>query len=346
MNNKILKINLIIYFVYSIGGIYFSSFILNKYNNYYLKQILFYIVGLLTYLIVKRIKLSWIFKNIKYFYIINVILLIFVLFFGTSINGSKSWFKGSFLSFQPSEFMKVILVIYLSVIINDKKNNELKRFIKCLIITAIPSILTFIAPDTGIVICYIISLIFILFGSKIKIKWFIILTIGLIGSLGLLIYLIIYNNQILIDVFGNDIIYRINRLLGYDNYQINNALIGIGSCGLFSRFDIKYIIYLIEAPTDFIFATIGTYSGLIITSMLVLNIFVFDNLIINRIKHSNRIGLSYIYGFLGVLIYHQIEHIFMNIGLFPITGITLPFVSYGGSSLLSGMIILSLIFHD
>lgn len=341
MKDKILTINLFIFFLFSVVGIYYTSFIKSSYQNLYIKQVVFFIIGIAIFNIIKTINLKWLTRNIRYIYWINILLLVLVLFCGKKVNGSTSWFEFSFFSFQPSELMKVILVLYLAIIINNQKESELKRFIKCLMITIIPSIFTFVAPDTGIVICYIVSLIFILFGSKIKIKWFL-LFCGFCLSVLITIIVLIYIKP---SVLNNNVSYRLNRIIEMDNYQLNNALIGIGSSGFSPRFNSKYIIYIIESPTDFIFATISTYCGFIITLLLLVNIYVFDYHIIKLIK-NNRYKNSYIYGFLGVFLYHQIEHIFMNMGLFPITGITLPFVSYGGSSLISGMIILGFLYHD
>ncbi len=342
MKNKLIYLSLFVFFIFSIIAIYYTGFILNKYRYYYIKQIIFIIIGLVLFIFLKKSNNNYVYKYSKYFYILNVILLIVVLF-ADKVNGSRSWIKLGMFSFQPSEFMKFTLIIYLSTIINDKRISEFKRIIYSIIITLIPSILTFIEPDTGIVISYIISLFFIIIFSDIRVIWPISL-FSIFFLLVLVFYILVKSSNPFINkIFGDSISYRLERFNIKDGYQINNALIGIGNGNLFGNLDKKYIIYIIEAPTDFIFTTILTYFGFILSFILIVFMFIFDYSIIKLSNNIIKLQLSTIYGFVGILLYQQFEHIFMNLGLMPITGITLPFLSYGGSSLLSYLIMLGFI---
>ena len=157
-------------------------------------------------------------------------------------------------------------------------------------------------------------------------------------------YLYFFRSELFIDIFGTSFFYRTDRILNFTSgsgYQLNNALIGIGNGGLFGNLD-KYIIYIPEAITDFMFANIlmmfGFVGGLVV-------LFCFIYLDINLVKDINSSNKYFIVGLLGVFLYQQIQHIFMNIGLLPITGITLPFVSYGGSSLISYFLLFGILFN-
>ena len=125
---------------------------------------------------------------------------------------------------------------------------------------------------------------------------------------------------------------------------MDNALASIGSSGLFGHGFNKTPIYFPESSTDFIFAVFSSNFGFIGVFVSLLLFFVFDLYIFYILKKKNNsIGKYILIGILGMLFFQQIQNIGMTIGLFPITGITLPFISYGGSSLLSYMIIIGLL---
>ena len=136
-----------------------------EYQNYWLKQIIWYIIGFSIAYSIMAIGNKFLYNNAWWFYIIGVITLILVLFIGKEVNNARCWFNIKYIgSIQPSEFMKVFLIIIISKLIKDfnEKNinpttlEEFKFLIKILIILIIPSILTFIEPDTGAVIIYFV----------------------------------------------------------------------------------------------------------------------------------------------------------------------------------------------
>ena len=181
MKNYKLIIYILIFSIISIASIYSSTFILSSnYKYIYLKQIIWYLVGFIILYFLTKIKKNSFYKYSFILYVIFNILLILVLFFGDKINGSKAWFNIPKLgAFQPSEFMKIILIIYLAdVLYKNRKKNDLILIFKSFIITLIPSILTFLEPDTGNVIIYFIICISLLFISGIKKRWFIITLTG------------------------------------------------------------------------------------------------------------------------------------------------------------------------
>lgn len=349
--------SLIVFFVISFICIYSAKEIGSiSTNNIILKQIIFYILGIIVLISCYFFK-DIIIKHSFMIYIILNLLLLFLLFFGVSINGSKCWiFIGPF-SLQPSEFMKIFLIIVLSKIISKydygKKKKDMKSefflLLKLFIITLIPSILTFLEPDTGVVIIYFIILISLIITKGINKKWYFYFAILLLIIISSIIIIYLVNKDTLINVLGSNIFYRIERIFNWSNqsgYQLKNSLISIGSSGIIG-FGINNLpLYFPEASTDFVFTTFATTFGFIGSISLILIIIIFDITLLNLCNRKIRKSDKYIIiGITCMIFYQQIQNISMTLGLLPITGITLPFISYGGSSLLSYMIVLGFIFN-
>ena len=335
MRNKKIYYYFIFFAFISIITLYSTSSILPSHlSNIYLKQIIIYIICLFILIIFK--KNNFIFKYIKLFYFFSIISLIGLLVFAEPINNAKCWYKIPFLgTIQPSEFVKLIIVIFTAIVLTNKKD---KKIFKVFIILIIPAILTYLQPDTGLVIMYFISVFAILLCYFKKYKLFIYSGVILTSLIGIILILYYYNQNVLINFFGDSIFLRVERLINWhnqDGYQLNNALIAIGSAGLGIHFkNIQF--YFPEAHTDFIFASFASSFGLILSLILIISIVLFDCYLLNiGLKTKNERDKLIIIGFASILIYQQIQNIGMNLGLLPITGITLPFISYGGSSLLS-----------
>ena len=149
-------IPILILMTISLLNLYYAPKISNLYNNFFTKQLIWYILSFILFIFILLFNPHIIFKNSNYIYIINIILLILVLFIGKEVNGSRAWISLGFFSFQPSEFMKLSLIFYLTKIISTtplKTNkNHILLIIKIIIIFLIPSILTFLEPDTGSII--------------------------------------------------------------------------------------------------------------------------------------------------------------------------------------------------
>lgn len=188
-----------------------------------------------------------------------------------------------------------------------------------------------------------------LFVSGIRYRWFIILfsAIALLIALVLSIYFI--NTDLFIKLFGTDFFLRVDRLLDWSNnsgYQLENGITSIGSGGLFGMGINNTPIYFPEPQTDFIFAVYANNFGFIGVLFLLGLLTFFDiKLILLALKSSNLINKYIISGIVAMLIYQQLQNIGMTFGIMPITGITLPFISYGGSSLLSYMIMMGIVFN-
>lgn len=354
-NHIYLYLCLLIFFIISISTIFSAQSIISKvFSNLYTKQLMWYILGFLFFFAVRNIENEKIYRYAHWIYFISIFLLILVLFIGQEVNSTKGWITIGNSSFQPSEFAKIGLILILSKVLNEfhfkTEKTTKKEFIlilKVLILTIIPSILVFIEPDTGSVISYFIISFVMIFISGLRGRWFIIL-FSLIGLLFSFIFIIYFKYpDLFINLFSNNFYYRIHRLIDWSNQsgmQLENSLIAIGSSGLLGHGFNKTPIYFPEPYTDFIFSVFSSNYGFIGSFFLIIIIIFFDYLIINMaLKCSKTIDKYLISGVLAALIYSQIQNIGMTIGVVPITGVPLPFISYGGSSLIVSFIMMGLI---
>lgn len=327
-------------------------------GNLALKQVIWYGVGLLLVFIIFKVKNEYLYRNAWFFYILCNLLLLCLLLFAPAINNSKCWFIIPKIgSFQPSEFTKISLMLVLGTMINNFRldyeepsiKEEFMFLLKTFIVVLIPSILTFLEPDTGAVIIYFIIYISMLFASGIRLRWFIILGGIILLAIGLVLVCYFTSEKLFVSIFGNNLYYRFERVFNWKSgsgLQLENALAAIGSAGVFGHGYNKTPIYFPESGTDFIFAVFASNFGLLGCFLFLLLLLLFDGKIffiaIKKIPLTDKFVLA---GIIGMLIFQQIQNIGMTIGLLPITGITLPFISYGGSSLLSYMILIGIILN-
>ncbi len=335
-----------------------SAQILISSNTLVIKQFLWYIAGFIVAYFIMFIGNDFIYRNVWIFYILGILSLLGLLLFATPINNAKCWYSIPGIgTIQPSEFMKIILIITLGTMIhkfNDQFSNpslmeEFKFLIKVIVIVLVPSVLTFLQPDTGVVLIYLLITIVMLFISGIRYRWFIILFSILFGAIALVLIIYFTNTDLFINLFGTDFFLRVDRLLDWSNssgYQLENGLTSIGAGGFLGMGANNTPIYFPEPQTDFIFAVYANNFGFLGVLILLSLIAFFDiKLILLAIKNTNLTNKYVIAGIVGMLIYQQLQNIGMTFGLMPITGITLPFISYGGSSLLSYMIMMGIIFN-
>lgn len=327
-------------------------------GNLALKQTIWYFIGWGLVFILIKLKNEYLYQHTWILYITGNILLLGLLLFGTPINNSKCWFTIPGIgSIQPSEFMKIFIMLTLATMIHDFRKDfdnptikeEFIFILKTLVIVLIPSILTFLQPDTGSVFIYLIIYFSMMFASGIRLRWFIIAFVGLFILVGGFLGLYFFKEDLFIKMFGSSIYYRLERIFNWSQgsgLQLENAMAAIGSAGLFGHGYNKTPIYFPESSTDFIFAVFASNFGLIGVIVLLGIIIYLDINIIKlarkRIEDTDKFIVA---GILGMLIFQQIQNIGMTVGLLPITGITLPFVSYGGSSLLSYMLIVGVLLN-
>ena len=352
-------IPIILFFIISITSIYSAMTYLSPDNgNLALKQAIWYLVGVVIIVILFKLKNDYLYRNAWFFYIIGNILLLSLLLFAPEINNSKCWFVIPYIgSFQPSEFMKIFIMLVLAVMISNFRDTtdhpsikeEALFILKTLIVVLIPSILTFLEPDTGSVMIYFIIYFCMMFTSGIRLRWFIILGIIIAVVLSLVLGCYFLNEDLFVSIFGTNLYYRFDRILDWQNgsgLQLENALAAIGSAGVFGHGYNETPIYFPESGTDFIFAVYASNFGLLGAIILIGIIIFFDTRLINmatkKIASRDKFVLA---GIIGMLVFQQVQNIGMTVGLLPITGITLPFISYGGSSLLSYLILVGIILN-
>jgi rod shape determining protein RodA len=357
---------LMLLFLSSCVAIY-SAQTTGQYNeNFLLKQIVWYIAGsgiiaaVITLDSEQWMKITW------YVYGIGIALLAFLIVAPESIaphiNGAKSWYKVPGLgSLQPSEFFKVFLILALSRVIVDHHQKHLTKTIqtdlwllmKLGIVTFVPLLFVMQQPDLGTSLVFMAILLGMIFVSGISWK---ILT-AIFGSalifISTIFYFILWKPDILEKYLGVKQ-YQFARIYSWidpyhyqdsSGYQLTRSLLAIGSGETSGKGFGTREVYLPESHSDFIFSVIGEEFGFIGASILV-------SLFFMLIYHITKVGMEtknnfYTYicvGVISMITFHVFENIGMTIGLLPITGIPLPFISYGGSSLMGNMFAIGLIF--
>lgn len=287
------------------------------------KHLIFLSISYIALIISSKINFKFILKFIPLIYIISIFLLSLVLLIGKEINGAKAWLHIASISIQPSEITKLSLAIYIPFL--AYKN---KPILYLLIITIIPTILTFLEPDTGAIIFYLIILISSL--KYIKLNKKLTYTILILGILFISVNISLYftNKDLLMDIYGTNILYRIDRLIFFknqNNIQTTNSLISIGSHNL---------LYIPENHNDFIFASLISKYPLIIIPIL-LSYFYIAKYYIKKLSNKKNISNIIHLTILNMLLFQIFYNLLMNLSLVPIIGIPLPFISYGGSYILT-----------
>jgi rod shape determining protein RodA len=271
-----------------------------------------------------------------------------------TIKGATAWYgMGALGNFQPSEPMKIFLILVLSHIIakHDEKygkgthSNDLRLLLKILAAAFPPMILVLKEPDLGQALVMAAIVIAILLMSGISWRYLFGLGFGAVAFISLLVYIYFTNTEF----FTAHILksYQLDRFYGWlapykykeAGYQLTQALLAAGSGGASGLSLHAQGVYFPEPHTDFIFIVICERFGFIGASLVVSLFFLFIYRMIHTGMESNEPFGTYICaGIIGMFTFQVFENIGMTIGLMPITGITLPFLSYGGSSLVTYLI--------
>ena len=351
--NILLLIIVTIMALYGIIMIYSASSVWAQYKfndafHFAKYQFIFFIISFLCMLIVKKIDYNLYKRHSNKILLLSLILLILVLIpgIGTLRNGSRSWFKIGPFGLQPSEIAKVSLIIFLSKYL-EKNQNNLSN-IKKSILPVLGIIFLFfglimLEPDFGTGMVIVLSLMLILFISGVKLKFF--ASLGVLGILGIAGLIIIAP-------------YRLKRILSFLNpwsdplgsgYQIIQSLYAIGPASLlglgFGK-SIQKQFYLPEPQTDFIFAIICEEFGIVgAISVIVLFISLFYIILKISLKQNNLFAKYLSFGLGMQIILQGTLNLCVVTSLIPVTGVTLPFFSYGGSSLLVSMISIGIILN-
>lgn len=334
-----------------IGLIALSSATKNSDYEELKKQIMWLIISIPVMVIVIFIDYEIIAKISPILYGIILVLLVGVLF-TTSINGATSWFNIGPFSFQPAEFAKIIIILFLAWLIckiQERNSNEINKILKLglvLVAFAVPVLLIIKQPDYGTALAFVVALIFMLFAAGIK-KRYIITAILLVVILAPVLYFFILpeHAKSRIDVFLNPNLDP--RGAGYNVIQSKLA-IGSGQLlgmGLFKGNQTQ-LGFLYPKTTDFIFSLIGEEMGFIAgAGIIILYVVLITKAVYVAKTAKDDLGSYIAMGIAGIFFFHMLENIGMTMGILPITGIPLPFVSYGGSSLLSNFIMIGILLN-
>ena len=315
------------------------------------KQIIWLLISLPIMIIVILIDYEFIAKVSPIFYGIFLILLVGVLF-TKPINGATSWYELGILSFQPSEFAKIFVVItfsYIVTIIQNKGKEQISRPTRLMMafaVVAVPILLIIKQPDYGTAAAFLLSTILILFTAGIK-KRYIIISVLLVVIIVPLLYFFILpeHAKTRIDVYLNP-----NLDPRGSGYNVIQSKLAVGAGELFGMGLLKgnqtQLGFLYPKTTDFIFSVIGEELGFVATaSIVILYVVLITKAIYVAKTAKDDLGSYIAIGIAGIFLFHMLENIGMTIGLLPITGVPLPFVSYGGSALLTNLIMISLLLN-
>lgn len=315
------------------------------------KQLIWIFISLFTMIIIIFIDYRVLVKISPILYGISILSLIIVLF-TKAINGASSWFNIGAFSLQPAEFAKIAVILFLAYVITKIQSTgkeEINRITKLLIILsviALPVLLIILQPDFGTAAAYIVALILVLFVAGID-KKYIIISIILVAISVPLIYQFVLpeHAKSRIDVFLNPELDPKGK--GYNIIQSKLA-IGAGELtgmGLLNGNQTQ-LGYLSPKTTDFIFSAIGEEMGFIVAgTVIIAYVFLITKSLYVAKTARDDYGSYLAAGISGIFLFHMTENIGMTMGLLPITGVPLLFVSYGGSSLVTSFICIGLLLN-
>jgi len=327
-------ISVVFLILWSIINIYSAT--IHEYKNLYLKQAFYGIIGIGILLLLPRIDYRKIVNISPLIYLIGVLSLLAVIFAGTTILGAKRWISLGVFTIQPSEFMKFILIITTAYILGSKKEKiDTKKALITVFIAGVPFFFTAKQPDLGTAITLLIPVAVMLFVGGLSKK-------------------IIYG-AVIAGILSSPFIwdhlkdYQKKRITAFINpeadpfksaYHILQSKIAVGSGQItgkgFLQGTQSKLFFLPEQHTDFIFATIGEEWGFVFSSIILLIYLVLGLRIFYwGIKVKDPEGKYICFGSGSLILIQAFINIAMTIGLAPVVGITLPFLSYGGSSMVT-----------
>ncbi|MCM3567520.1 FtsW/RodA/SpoVE family cell cycle protein [Neobacillus mesonae] len=334
-------------------------------RNFLVMQIAWYVVGSIIISVVMRFDSDQLRKLTWYAYGFGVVVLILLIIAPESIapriNGSKNWFQLPGIgTIQPSEFMKIFLILALARVIDDHhQKNVIKTLqtdfwllIKLGMVTMVPLGLI-IKEDLGTGLVFLAILLGMIFISGITWKMLVPMFSAATLLIGTIFYFVLWKPDILEKYLGVKQ-YQFGRIYSWldpynyqssAGYQLIKSMLAIGSGQTNGKGIGNREVYLPESQTDFIFSVVGEEYGFIGASVLI-------SLFFLLIYHITKVGMEtknpfYTYicvGVISMITFHVFQNIGMTIGVLPITGIPLPFISYGGSALMGNMLAVGLIF--
>ncbi len=326
--------------------------------DYVTQQLTWFAVGIFAMFVVLLPDYHAIGEYYKWIYIILIVLLVAVFFLGKEVNGTKGWFRIGNSGFQPSEIGKIAIIIMMARMISNRTKgkdggiNKLKDLLPIIGVFLGPLVLIIAQPDFGTAMVYVFTFFSMLFMAKTSWK----LLLGMVGAVGIALpaswfVLADWQKNRIYSFVGIQVEGMTDQQAADNARQAMQAQTAIGSGqlsgkGLFSLGGESRLSHIAFKHTDFIFATTAEAVGFIGAMILILLYFA---LIIRTLwlatKAKDDFGSLIIVGVMAMTLFHIFENIGMNVGVMPITGIPLPFFSYGGSNLLTNMIAFGLVIN-
>lgn len=314
---------------------------------YLLIQTLWFVLGFISFFVTSKIDYKKYRGKEPLYFFTGIVLLILVLIMGIKVNGAIRWIKIGSISIQPSEFVKLSLILFLSgLIANYKNKKQTEKNIRKMVSTAsilalFYIILIILEKSFSSTLQIIIIFLIILFAAGVSLKYF----ATILGFLSTAAIIFVLKEP-----------YRLQRIITFfgkgskdDEFQINQALIAIGSGEVFGKSygrGLQKYFYIPEIHTDYIFSGYAEEYGFIGTMFLILLYLVLLGVIFKAIlKIKDVYGKMILIGIFTMLATQILGHIYINLKLIPSTGITLPLLSYGGSTTLVVMASLGIVYN-
>ena len=352
---------LILYFIFSFSSLLFI--LLAEYNNnktptLFLKQFVFYLIGFGIIYLLQRIPITYIEKFSIAFYLFALILLVGIFLVPPTlapiVNGARSWYNFRIFTLQPSEFSKIATVAMVSMLIKEKSfkdNTDTIKLLKLALIISIPFILVLKENDLGNGLFFIFLFLGLVFLVCNKGKTLFRIYSVVIVGLAIIILAALYFPRLLSLVGLKS--YQLNRILSWLNpeaykldysYQITQVLNEVKLGGLTGTF-VKNKNYIDEQFNDFIFSIVAKNFGFIGAAIFLFIFFIFVLRLFNIMKKCEQGNYSYYFILLSIcsFCFSFFINIFSTLSIIPVIGISMPFISYGGSSLIANSILFGII---
>ena len=352
---------LIFYFIFSFSSLLFI--LLAEYNNnktptLFLKQFVFYLIGFGIIYLLQKIPITYIEKFSIAFYLFALVLLVGIFLvpppLAPIVNGARSWYNFRLFTLQPSEFSKIATVAMVSMLIKEKSfkdNTDTIKLLKLALIISIPFILVLKENDLGNGLFFIFLFLGLVFLVCNKGKTLFRIYSVVIVGLAIIILAALYFPRLLSLVGLKS--YQLNRILSWLNpeaykldysYQITQVLNEVKLGGLTGTF-VKNKNYIDEQFNDFIFSIVAKNFGFIGAAIFLFIFFIFVLRLFNIMKKCEQGNYSYYFILLSVcsFCFSFFINIFSTLSIIPVIGISMPFISYGGSSLIANSILFGII---
>ena len=352
---------LIFYFIFSFSSLLFI--LLAEYNNnktptLFLKQFVFYLIGFGIIYLLQKIPITYIEKFSIAFYLFALVLLVGIFLVPPTlapiVNGARSWYNFRLFTLQPSEFGKIATVAMVSMLIKEKSfkdNTDTIKLLKLALIISIPFILVAKENDLGNGLFFIFLFLGLVFLVCNKGKTLFRIYSVVIAGLAIIILAALYFPRLLSLVGLKS--YQLNRILSWLNpeaykldysYQITQVLNEVKLGGLTGTF-VKNKNYIDEQFNDFIFSIVAKNFGFIGAAIFLFIFFIFILRLFNIVKKCEQGNYSYYFILLSIcsFCFSFFINIFSTLSIIPVIGISMPFISYGGSSLIANSILFGII---